>query len=398
MMQAADKQLDVLLRGVEQTYTADDLKKRLEESVASRRPLRIKLGMDPTAPDLHLGHCVVLEKMRQFQDLGHKAVLIIGDYTAMIGDPTGQNKTRPMLSPDQIDRNAQTYLKQAGKVLDTSSDKLEMRRNSEWLAKMSFADVVRLASQMTVARMLERDTFEKRYKAGIEICVHEFLYPLCQGWDSVQIQSDVELGGTDQTFNNLVGRDLQRSAGQPPQIVMILPILEGLDGVEKMSKSKGNYIGVTEPPKEMFGKAMSISDDLMWKWYRLLLHKSDTELAALKAGHPMEAKKALASAIVERFHGKPAAEQSRAEFESVFSKHQLPTDMPEVRITENPIGLVKLLVEGKLAPSNSEARRLIQQGAVHLDEQKVTDANARITVRNGMVVQAGKRRFARIRV
>src|ERR1051326_1778428 len=374
-MQSTDKRFEILMRGTDHVYSAEELGRRLEESVARKRPLRVKFGMDPTAPDLHLGHCVVLEKLRAFQDLGHKAVLIIGDYTAMIGDPTGQNKTRPMLSDEQIEKNAQTYLDQAGRVLNTSPAQLELRRNSEWLAKMSFADVVRLTSKMTVARMLERDTFEKRFEADVPISVHEFLYPLCQGWDSVVIKADVELGGTDQTFNNLVGRDLQAKEGQPPQVVMIMPILEGLDGLEKMSKRKGNYIGVTESPKEMFGKAMSISDELMWKWYRLLLHKSDAELATLKAGHPMEAKKLLAAALIERFHGKDAAGQARAAFEAVFSKQQLPTDRAEIRASENPIGIVKLLVEAKLAPSNNEARRLVQQGAVHFNEQKVTDSN-----------------------
>lgn len=397
-MQSADKQLEILLRGVDTTYTVEDLKKRLEESVAQGRPLRVKLGMDPTAPDLHLGHCIVLEKMRAFQDLGHKAVLIIGDYTAMIGDPTGQNKTRPILSDEQIDQNAKTYLEQAGTVLDTLPEKLELRHNSEWLGKMNFADVVRLTSKMTVARMLERDTFEKRFKADVPISVHEFLYPLCQGWDSVVVRADVELGGTDQTFNNLVGRDLQSKEGQPPQIVVIMPLLEGLDGVEKMSKSKGNYIGVTESPKEIFGKAMSISDELMWKWHRLLLHKSDAELAVLKAGHPMEAKKLLAAAIIERFHGKAASEQARAEFESIFSKHQLPTDIAEVRVSENPIGIVKLVVEAKLAPSNSEARRLVQQGAVHLGDQKIGDIKTLVTLCDGVVLRAGKLKFARIRI
>jgi tyrosyl-tRNA synthetase len=397
-MESADKQLKVLLEGAEQVYTADELARRLEESVAQNRPLRVKLGMDPTAPDLHLGHCVVLEKMRQFQDLGHKAVLIIGDYTAMIGDPTGQNKTRPMLLPEQIEQNARTYFEQAGKVLDTSPEKLEIRHNNEWFSKMNLADAIRLTSRMTAAQMLQRRDFKERFAKDIDIALSEFTYPLLQGWDSVVVRSDVELGGTDQLFNNLVGRELQREEKQPPQIVMVLPILEGLDGVEKMSKSKGNYIGVAELPKEMFGKAMSISDELMWKWYRLLLHKSGAELAELRKGHPMEAKKALASATVERFHGSAAAAQARAEFESVFSKRQLPSDMPEVKANENPIGIVKLIVECKLAPSNSEARRLVQQGAVHLGEHKVTDVNERVTIQDGLVLQVGKRKFVRIRV
>src|ERR1022692_1455597 len=280
-----DQQLALLLHGTDKVYSPDELKKRLEYAARNGRPLRVKLGLDPTAPDLHLGHSVVLRKLRQFQDLGHKAVLIIGDYTALIGDPTGQNKTRPMLSDADIERNAKTYFEQAGRILDTAPDKLEIRRNGEWLAKMNFADVLRLASQMSVARMLERDTFEKRFKADVTIGIHEFLYPLMLGHDSVMIQADVELGA-DQLFNNLVGRDLQRDAGQEPQIVMILPILEGLDGVEKMSKSKGNYIGITESPKDMFGKTMSIGDELMWRWYALLFLKTPAEIAELKKGHP----------------------------------------------------------------------------------------------------------------
>ena len=300
MFRSADDQLKVLCARAVQIETVDELRKKLDESRAANRPLRVKLGMDPTAPDIHLGHTVVLRKMREFQDLGHKAVLIIGDYTAMIGDPSGKTKTRPMLSAEEIKHNAETYFQQAGKVLDTAPDKLEIRYNSEWLAPMRLADVIKLCSQMSVARMMERDTFEKRYKAGEPISIHEFLYPLMQGYDSVCIQSDVELGGTDQTFNNLVGRQLQAGAGQQSQIVMIMPILPGLDGVHKMSKSLGNYIGVSEPPNEVFGKAMSISDELMWPWYEMLLGKTQAEIAALKTGHPMEAKKALAAALVER--------------------------------------------------------------------------------------------------
>ena len=397
-MQSANAQLEILLRGLEHLYTAEELRKRLDESVATNRPLRVKLGMDPTAPDLHLGHCVVLEKMRQFQDLGHKAVLIIGDYTALIGDPTGQNKTRPMLSAEEIEHNAQTYLEQAGKVLSLAPETLELRRNSEWLGAMSFADVVRLTSKMTVARMLERDTFEKRYKAGEPISLHEFLYPLCQGWDSVMVQADVELGGTDQTFNNLVGRELQRDAKQAPQIVMILPLLEGTDGSEKMSKSKGNTIGVADVAREIYGKTMAISDDLMIKWYRLLRHKTDQELNELKQSHPMHAKKALAFSLVERFHGSEAARDAQAEFESVFSKREMPDDMTEMRVSGNRIGLVKLLVDGKLAPSNSEARRLIRQGAVSLDGQRINDEKAEVALSDGVVLQAGKRKFVRIRI
>ena len=378
-MKSADEQLKLLEQGVETLVTRDELKKKLEQN----RPLRVKLGCDPTAPDLHLGHSVVLRKLRQFQDLGHKAVLIIGDYTALIGDPTGQNKTRPMLSDADIERNAKTYFDQAGKILDTSPDKLEIRRNGEWLGKMNLADTLRLASQMTVARMLERDTFEKRYEADVPIGVHEFLYPLMQGHDSVTIRADVELGGTDQTFNNLVGRDLQRDAGQEPQVVMILPILEGLDGVEKMSKSKGNYIGLNDSPKDMFGKTMSISDELMARWYALLLgHKPE--------GHPMEAKKALARALVEQYHGAAVADEAREEFEKQFSKRELHEIARVLPVTPGEIGIIELIEKAHKFNSRSDIRRLIQQGGVMLDGQKITDDKARVTVRDGQILKAGK--------
>ena len=385
-MKSAEEQLKILEQGTERIYTREGLKQKLEQN----RPLRVKLGADPTAPDLHLGHSVVLRKLRQFQDLGHKAVLIIGDYTALIGDPTGQNKTRPMLSERDIERNAKTYFEQAGKILDTSPDKLEIRRNSEWLAKMSFADVLRLASQMTVARMLERDTFEKRYKADVPIGVHEFLYPLMQGYDSVVVQADVELGGTDQTFNNLVGRDLQRDAGQEPQVVLIMPILEGLDGVEKMSKSKGNYIGLSDAPKDMFGKTMSISDDLMWKWYGLLLGKTPAEIATIKSGHPMEAKKTLAHAIVAQYHGGTVADRAREEFEKQFSKKDLAEIADSLSVPAGEIWIVELVEKTGKFKSRGDIRRVIQQGGVSLDGQKITDDKARVTVQNGQVLKAGK--------
>ena len=385
-MKTADEQLGLLVQGWETVVTRDELKKKLEQ----KRPLRVKLGCDPTAPDLHLGHSVVLGKLRQFQDLGHKAVLIIGDYTALIGDPTGQNKTRPMLSEADIERNAKTYFDQAGKILDTAADKLEIRRNSEWLAKMSFADVIRLASKMTVARMLERDTFEKRHRAGEPISVHEFLYPLMQGFDSVAVKADVELGGTDQTFNNLVGRDLQRDAGQEPQIVMILPILEGLDGVEKMSKSKGNYIGISDTPKDMFGKTMSIGDDLMWKWYALLLGKTPGEIADLKKGHPMEAKKALAHAIVAQYHDSAAADHARKDFEKQFSKKDLAEVAEGLCVPAGEIWIVELVEKTGKFKSRGDIRRVIQQGGVSLDGQKITDDKTRVTVRDGQILKAGK--------
>ncbi len=378
-MKSADEQLKLLEQGVEKLYTHDELHKKL----AKGKPLRVKLGCDPTAPDLHLGHSVVLRKLRQFQDLGHKAILIIGDYTALIGDPTGQNKTRPMLDATQIKRNAQTYFQQAGKILDVSPDKLEIRYNSEWLANMGLADVIWLASKMSVARMLERDSFEKRYKAGDPISVHEFLYPLMQGHDSVIVRSDVELGGTDQTFNNLVGRDLQKDAGQESQVVVIMPILEGLDGVEKMSKSKGNFIGLTESPKDMFGKTMSISDALMPRWYSLLLGRSVTHK------HPMEAKKALAHAIVEQYHGRAAADTARAEFEQKFSKKDY-SEVADTLVAPADIVLLDLVAKAGKFKSRSDIRRLIEQGGVTLDGQKLTDPKARVAVKPGQILKAGK--------
>lgn len=377
-MKPVAEQLAVLEQGLDTLVTREELQKKLEQN----RPLRVKLGCDPTAPDLHLGHSIVLRKLRQFQDLGHKAVLIIGDYTALIGDPTGQNKTRPMLSAADIDRNAQTYFEQAGKILDTAPDKLEIHRNSEWLGKMSFADVLKLAAQMSVARMLERDTFEQRYEADITIGIHEFLYPLMQGHDSVMIRADVELGGTDQLFNNLVGRDLQRGAGQEPQCVMILPILEGLDGTEKMSKSKGNYIGLHDSPTDMFGKIMSVSDELMARWYALLFNDKPT-------GHPMEAKKELARRLVTQYHGAAAGEQARSEFEAKFSKKDY-TEVAETLTVPGEIWIVELVEKTSKFKSRGDIRRLIQGGGVTLDGVKITDDKAKVAVKPGQILKAGK--------
>jgi tyrosyl-tRNA synthetase len=339
--------------------------------------------------------------MRQFQDMGHKAVLIIGDYTARIGDPTGQNTTRPMLSPEQIEKNAKTYLEQAGKVLDTSKDKLEVRPNSEWLADLRLADIIKLTSAITVARMLERDTFEIRHKAGDAISMHEFLYPLMQGYDSVMIKADVELGGTDQTFNNLVGRDLQRINGQKPQVVITLPILVGLDGKEKMSKSKGNYIGVTDEPKDMFGKVMSISDDMMENYFTLLTDipaDKIKELVSPQKTHPKEAKVFLGKTIIKQFYSEAAAEQAAAEFEKVFSQKQMPQDMPEVKIPKEPVAAAKLLLNCKLVATGGEAKRLIVQGGVAVNGEKITDPNKSITPANGMIVRAGKLKFVKLSV
>ncbi len=396
-----EQQLELLLGGTAETYSPDELKARLAASAETHRPLRVKLGLDPTAPDIHLGHTVVLRKLRQFQDLGHKAVLIIGDYTARVGDPSGQNATRPMLTGEQIEANARTYFEQAGRILDTSEAKLEIRHNSEWLEKLTFAETLRLAGQITVARMMERDTFEIRYREGAPIGVHEFLYPLMQGYDSVCIEADVELGGTDQTFNNLAGRDIQRAYGQTPQIVLIMPILVGLDGVEKMSKSKGNYVGVTDEPNDMFGKVMSIPDALMENYFTLLTEVPADEIKGLldpAATHPRKAKAMLARTIVETYCGPEAAAEAEAEFDRVFAKRQTPTDMPEIGLPAGEIGIVALVVQAGFASSNGEARRLVQQNAVSIDGEKITDKDAAVKPTDGQVLRVGKRRFGKIRL
>jgi tyrosyl-tRNA synthetase len=395
------EQVALLKRGTVEVYREDELAQRLTEAAKTGRPLRAKLGMDPTAPDIHLGHTVVLRKLRQFQDLGHKAVLIIGDYTARIGDPTGQNTTRPMLTAEQIKANAQTYFEQAGKVLDMSPDKVEVRFNSEWLADLRLADVIKLTASMTVARMLERDTFELRYKKGDPIGIHEFLYPLMQGHDSVAIHSDVELGGTDQTYNNLVGRDLQRMAGQQAQIVITMPILVGLDGVQKMSKSKGNYIGVTDSPTDMFGKTMSIPDNLMDNYFALLTNVPADEIKTLvdpAKTHPKQAKVLLGKMIVEQFYDKDAADAAAAEFDKVFAQNQRPDEMPDAEVSPEPITVSKLLVGCGLIESGGEAKRMVKQGGVRINDEKIDDPNLEITPAEGMVVQVGKRKFARLKL
>ena len=395
------EQVNLLKRGTVEVFREEELTARLAEAAEKGTQLRAKLGMDPTAPDIHLGHTVVLRKLRQFQDLGHKAILIIGDYTARIGDPTGQNTTRPMLTPEDINQNAQTYFDQAGKILDMSPEKVEVRYNSEWLADMKLADVIKLTASTTVARMLERDTFEIRYKKGDPIGVHEFLYPLMQGHDSVAIKSDVELGGTDQTYNNLVGRDLQRLDGQKPQIVITMPILVGLDGVQKMSKSKGNYIGVTDAPSDMFGKTMSIPDELMENYFTLLTDIPADEIAVLcdaSKTHPKQAKVKLGKIIVEQFYDAGAADAAAAEFEKVFAQNQLPDDMPEVEIAAEPIMASKLLTHCNLVASGGEAKRMCKQGGVKVNDEKIADPSAEITPADGMVVQVGKRKFAKLKV
>jgi tyrosyl-tRNA synthetase len=402
-------QLALLLRGTDHVYSAEELKKRLEHAAKAGgggRQLRVKLGMDPTAPDLHLGHAVVLRKMRQFQDLGHKAVLIIGDATAMIGDPTGKKKTRPVLSREQVDENAKTYFAQAGRILDMSPDKVEIRYNSEWLHRMTFVDALKLCQKMTVARMLERDTFQERHKAGEPIYIHEFMYPLMQGWDSVCINADVELGGTDQTFNNLVGRDLQESEGQPPQIVMIMPILVGTDGKQKMSKSLGNYIGVAEPASEQFGKAMSIPDELMDNWFRMVTPLPDDRIHSLldpSLTHPRLAKETLGRIIVEQYHSPADAEKAAEDFRKRFTEHQVLTDtetkaVASTQLQEGKIGILNLLKEVGFAASTNEAKRLVEGGAVSLDGDKITDFKTPVAVKSGQVLQAGKRKVCKLQI
>jgi tyrosyl-tRNA synthetase len=408
------EKVELLKRGTVEIFTEAELAEKLTEAAKAPRQLRIKLGLDPTSPDIHLGHTVVLRKMRQFQDLGHKAVLIIGDYTARIGDPSGQCTTRPVLSPEQIEQNAKTYFEQAGKILDNSGDKLEIRYNSEWLSDLRLADIIKLTSNMTVARMLERDTFELRHKKGDPIGIHEFLYPLMQGYDSVMIKSDVELGGTDQTFNNLVGRDLQRIHDQSPQVVITMPILVGLDGKEKMSKSKDNYIGVTDEPKDMFGKVMSISDDMMENYFMLLTDQPTEKIAELvnpQKTHPKEAKVLLAKMIVAQFWDKTSSgplsvqvsdtlsisDAVAIEFDRVFAQKQLPEKIPEVKIPAEPIAASKLLLHCKLVSTGGEAKRMIKQGGASIDGKKLDDPKAEITPKDGTVVRVGKRKFARIK-
>ena len=401
-MTTNDPILESLQRGCEALYGEDDLLRRLAEAAKQGRKLRIKLGLDPTAPDIHLGHTVVLKKVRQFQDLGHQAVIIIGDYTARVGDPTGVNKTRPILSPEQIDANAETYFAQAGKVLDTDPEKLEIRKNSEWLAKMNLADLLKLAGHVTVAQIMQRDTFKKRFASDVQIGIHEFFYPLMQAYDSVMVQADVELGGSDQTFNNLVGRDIQKAYGQPPQIVMIMPILVGLDGVEKMSKSKDNYIGVTDDPNDMFGKVMSIPDSLMQNYFTLLTDLPSEQIDELtddEKTHPRKAKAELGRRIVAEFHSPTAAQAASDEFDRIFAKKDIPTDMPTFDLSDPSKTITDVLTESGLVDSRSQVRRLVKQNAITLDGQKITDSESILLDQLGQgegVLKVGKRRFLKV--
>ena len=401
MAKTIAEQVQILKRGTVEIFTEAELAQKLTEASKASRQLRIKLGLDPTSPDIHLGHTVVLRKMRQFQDLGHKAVLIIGDYTALIGDPTGQNSTRPILSTEQIQDNAKTYFEQAGKILDTSEEKLEIRYNSEWLAKLTLIELIQIAAKKTVAQMLQRDTFKKRLQADVDVYTHEFLYPLMQGYDSVMVKSDVELGGTDQTFNNLVGRDIQKAYGQKTQIVITMPILVGLDGKEKMSKSKDNYIGVTDEPNNMFGKVMSISDDMMENYFTLLTSQTIEQIAELvnpDKTHPKKAKVLLGKTIVSQFYDESAAQAAAAEFDKVFAKGQLPDEIPDIDIPAEPVSASKLLLHCQLVSSGGEAKRMIKQSAAGIDGKKLNDPNTEITPKDGMIIRVGKRKFARLKV
>ncbi len=394
-----DRQIEVARRGADELIVEAELRAKL----ARGKPLRIKLGLDPTAPDIHLGHTVVLNKMRQLQDLGHQVIFLIGDFTSMIGDPSGRNATRPPLTREAIRANAETYHAQASKVLDPA--RTEIRYNSEWCEPLGAAGMIRLASQYTVARMLERDDFHKRYTSHLPIAVHEFLYPLMQGYDSVALRADIELGGTDQKFNLLVGRELQKAAGQEPQCVLTMPLLEGLDGVEKMSKSKGNYVGINEAPDDMFGKLMSISDELMWRYYLLLSFRPMGEISALRreceeGRNPRDAKVALAQEIVARFHSRDAAERALASFEARFRGGALPESMPEVTIETAGAGIAvaNLAKQAGVVDSTSEALRLIAGRGLKVDGEVVADKGVTVPAGATVVVQAGKRRFARVTV
>lgn len=396
-MLSPEKQLDIIKRGVAEIISEEELLDRLREG----RPLRIKAGFDPTAPDIHLGHTVLIEKMRQFQELGHEVIFLIGDFTGMIGDPSGKNETRPPLTKEEVLENASTYKEQIFKILDPEKTRIEF--NSRWFSKMNAEDIIRLASRYTVARMLEREDFKQRFQNQTPISIHEFLYPLIQGYDSVVLKADVELGGTDQRFNLIVGRELQKEYGQPPQCLVMMPLLEGLDGVKKMSKSLGNYIGITEPPNEMFGKIMSISDELMIRYYELLSHISLEEFNDLKKGikegtvHPKKAKEALAMEIIERFWSREDALRAKEEFERVFTQRGLPDEIPEVRyqFDSEEVWLPRILKDTGICKSTGEATRLIKQGGIRIDDKKVSDTQFKLSA-GEYIIRIGKRRFYRL--
>lgn len=398
-----NEQMDLIRSGAVDVLPEEELVKKIEQSIAAKKPLNAKLGADPSRPDLHIGHAVVLHKLRQFQDLGHNAILIVGDFTAMIGDPSGRSKTRPPLTIEETRINGQTYFDQAGRILD--ADKVQIRNNSEWLDKLGFQDVVRLAANATVAQLLERDDFTKRFRGGQPISLHEFLYPLAQAYDSVAIRADVELGGTDQTFNLLLGREIQKAHGLEPQAIVTTPLLEGTDGVEKMSKSLDNYIALTDTPTEIFGRTMSIPDTMIARYFRYGAFAADEEVTAMENGladgsvHPRNAKVRVAQAIVERYHDAQAAADALAEFERMFVKKDVPDEMPEfaLELESNYISVVEAISTAGLVKSRSEARRMIQQNAVSVDGEKVGDIEAMLDLSAERVLRVGKRRFARIK-
>ncbi|MCF8241842.1 MAG: tyrosine--tRNA ligase [Melioribacteraceae bacterium] len=397
------EQLDLIKRGTTEIIPIDELEQKLQKSINENKPLNIKLGCDPTKPDLHLGHSVVLRKLAQFQQLGHQAVLIIGDFTAMIGDPSGRNQTRPPLTFDEAKENAKSYIEQASKILD--KDKTKIVYNSEWLGKMNFEDVIKLASKYTVARMLERDDFTKRFKTGIPISMHEILYPLAQAMDSVAIESDVELGGTDQKFNLLVGRDIQRENNMEPQVIVTMPLLVGTDGVEKMSKSYGNYIGIDDKPQDIFGKTLSIPDDLIYLYFELTTDLESEELKSIEAElddlskNPRDIKRKLARKLVEMYHNKDAAENAEKEFDKIFVNKGTPDEIEEFNYEgENPVSIIDLISIVNFAASRGEARRLIQQGGVSIDGEKISDFNQNIQLKSEQVLKVGKRKFMKILV
>jgi tyrosyl-tRNA synthetase len=401
-MLSAQEQLEIIKRGTAEVIVESDLLKKLERSVATGKPLRVKAGFDPTAPDIHVGHTVLLNKMRLFQELGHEVLFLIGDFTGMIGDPTGKSETRKHLTKEEVAENAKTYQQQIFKVLDPVRTKIVF--NSEWMSVMTAEGLIQLAAKHTVARMLEREDFKKRYQSELPISIHEFLYPLIQGYDSVMLRADVELGGTDQKFNLLVGRELQKEYGQEPQCIVMMPLLEGLDGVNKMSKSLGNYIGINEPAREIFGKVMSTSDDLMLRYYELVSAVPLDEFQKIKeniksgALHPMEAKKRLATELVDRFCAAGEGCRAREEFEKVFSKKDMPDDirMVDVAWEGEKMKLVKIMAQAGVAKSNSEARRLIQQGAVEIDQKPVKDVDLEISAEGTFILRVGKKRFVQV--
>ena len=396
-MKAVEESLAIIKRGADELLIESELVEKLKTG----RPLRVKAGFDPTAPDLHLGHTVLINKLRHFQDLGHHVMFLIGDFTGMIGDPSGKNTTRPPLTREQIMENARTYQDQVFKILDP--EKTEICFNSGWIEALGTAGMIKLAASYTVARMLERDDFAKRYRNGQPIAVHEFLYPLCQGYDSVALKSDIELGGTDQKFNLLVGRELQKHYGQTPQCVLMMPLLEGLDGVNKMSKSLGNYVGISEPPREIFGKLMSVSDDLMWRYFDLLSFRPNAEIARFKqevaeGRNPRDLKVLLGQEIVARFHSAQAADDALADFEARFRQGAIPDDVPEVALTSvnGELGIAQLLKQAGLVSSTSDALRMIEQGGVKIDGERIEDKKLLLKTGSKLVVQIGKRKFARV--